>query len=279
MILITGGRGAVATALTARLHAHGAAIRVGSNDPTTLHPPEGVPTVRLNLADPATFPDALHAATSVFLYANADHPEQFAAAAHDAGVTHIVLLSSTSALPGRSHGHDPIAALHLAAEHALRHSPIPATILRPGAFAANAGAWAHPIRTGHPVNLPVPGSYTEPIHEADIADAAFAALTDPAHRGKEVTLSGPATITQRDQVHQLAHVLGRPVDIREVTGEQWTAQMAEHMPPAVADTLLALWRSTDGTPGEPADGVLELTGHPARTFTQWATDHRADFEN
>jgi uncharacterized protein YbjT (DUF2867 family) len=278
MILITGGRGAVATGLTALLREHGAPVRVGSANPGALTLPDDIPTATLDLSDPATFPAALDGVTSVFLYANADHADEFTTLAHAAGVRHIVLLSSVSVLTGGPSGEDPIAARHLGAERALRDGPIPATFLRPGAFAGNAGGWAWPIRTGHPVDLPVPGAYTEPIHETDITEAAFAALTDPAHQGKEVTLSGPATMTLRDQVGQLADTLGRAIEVREVTGEQWMAQMADYIPAPIATTLLDLWRAADGRPGEPAGGVQELTGHPARSFAQWAADHRGEFE-
>ena len=279
MILITGGRGTVATNLATLLHAHDQPIRVGSADPTKLtNLPDHTPTTPLNLADPTTFAPALTGITSVFLYANPTHIDEFIHTAHTHAVTHIVLLSSTSTLTDNPH-HDALATTHLNVEKALLAGPIPTTILRPGAFAANAGAWAWPIKAGQPVNLPYPGAYTEPIHEKDIAQCAFAALTEPAHRGGAHTLSGPATMTFREQLDQLGDALGRKITVHGVTDEQWKTQMADYIPEPVADSLLALWRSSDGKPGQPTDGVRHLTGRPARTFATWADEHRADFEN
>lgn len=277
MFLITGGRGAVATALTGLLHGQGAQMRVGSGDPSALALPDGVAGVGLDLADPATFPAALAGVTSVFLYAKPEGADAFVAAAHEAGVEHIVLLSSASALVPDPHN-DPIATMHLAVERALAAGPIPATVLRPGAFAGNAGSWAWPIKAGRPVDLVYPGAYTEPIHELDIAESALAALTDPDRRGGVFALSGPASVTFREQVADLGRVLGRQIPVREITGEEWLAQTAEHLPVAFAQVLLGLWRDADGRPGEPAPGVPVLTGHPARPFAEWAADHKADFE-
>lgn len=277
MFLITGGRGAVATALTALLHERNLPLRVGSADPSALTLPDGVASVALNFSDPATFPPALVGVTSVFLYARAKSAQQFVAAAADAGVEHVVLLSSSSVLAENA-AHNPIAVEHLTVEQALLDGPIPATFLRPGAFAGNAGGWAWAIRSGHPVDLPYPGAYSEPVHELDLAEAAFAALTDPVHRGGVFDLSGPATLTSREQVEQLGHALGRDIAVREVPGEQWAAQTSQYMPADYAQALLELWRAADGRPGLPADGVPRLTGHPAREFAQWAAEHKADFE-
>ncbi|HEV2639050.1 MAG TPA: NAD(P)H-binding protein [Actinocrinis sp.] len=278
MILITGGRGAVATALTALLLERGLPVRVGSADPSALTLPDGVPGVALNLADPTTFPAALDGVTSVFLYARAEGADAFAHAAHAAGVEHIVLLSSASVLVDDPQD-NPLATAHLTVEQALLAGPVPVTILRPGAFAANAGGWARAIKAGQPVDLPYPDAYTEPVHDLDLAESALAALTDPAHRGGAFDLSGPASITLAEQVDLLGRELGRPTAFRTITAEQWKAQMARYMPGGYADALLELWRTAVGNPGEPADGVAHLTGHPARGFAQWAADHRADFEN
>jgi hypothetical protein len=53
--------------------------------------------------------------------------------------------------------------------------------------------------------------------------------------------------------------------------------MADHIPAHFADSLLDWWQSCDGVPAELTQAVEELTGHPARTFATWATDHATDF--
>lgn len=276
MILITGGRGAVATHLTTLLHEAGLPVRVGSAGPDALTPPAGVATVRLDLTDPATFPAALAGVTSVFLYASPARIDDFVHHAQRAGVGHIVLLSSSGVL-GPDPENDPLAKSHLDVERALLASPVTTTILRPGSFASNAGGWAWSVKAGRPVGLPYPGAHNDPVHEKDIAEAAFAVLTEPRHHGGRFTLTGPESLTFTQQIDRLAAVIGRPVAVGHVTREEWKREIAEYIPAAYADALLDWWESHDGKPVPLTRTVEDLTGHPARPFTTWAADHSADF--
>jgi uncharacterized protein YbjT (DUF2867 family) len=275
MILITGGRGAVATHLSALLRRDGRPVRIASADPVALDLPGGVPPVRLDLTDPATFPTALAGVSAVFLYASAERIAEFVVEAAAARVGHIVLLSSAAIL-----GPDlesPVARSHLDVEQALLASPIPSTILRPGSFASNASAWARPIRSGLPVSLPFPGSFNDPIHERDIAEAAYTVLTDRQHRCGQFTLTGPTAMTFREQIDQLAEVIGQTITIKHVSREEWKQEVSGYIPAAFADALLDWWDANDGRPVELTGTVEELTGHPARSFATWVTDHAADF--
>jgi hypothetical protein len=47
--------------------------------------------------------------------------------------------------------------------------------------------------------------------------------------------------------------------------------------PAFADNALAYRASLVDLPEPVVPTVAQLTGHPARTFRQWALDHTADF--
>lgn len=270
MILVTGGRGAVATCLQTLLREHDLAVRVASNAPDA--------QVRLNLTDPATFPAALAGVTSVFLYAEAQHIDEFIAEAIAAGVQHIVLLSSSAVLSPDPEN-NPLAKSHLDVEKALLASPIQTTVLRPGSFAANASGWAWAIQSGCPVSLPYAGSYTDPIHEKDVAEAVFAALTDPRHQGGQFTLTGPEALTFTEQINLLTQVTGQDIVVQQVTRDQWKADMAEYIPGPFAEALLNFWESNDGKPVPLTATVEEVTGHPARSFEVWATDHAADFKH
>lgn len=276
MILITGARGAVATHLAALLHAEGLPLRLASAHPDDLAPPPGVPTTRLALTDPADFPAALADIKTVFLYASPDRITDFVDHARRAGVEHIVLLSSSSVL-GPAPEDDPLAASHLTVENALLASPITTTILRPGSFASNAGAWAWPIKAGRPVSLPFPDAHSDPIHELDVAEAARAVIRELRHHGGTFTLSGPESLSFSEQIDRLAAVTGSPATIKQVTREEWKQEMADYIPARYADALLNWWESNDGKPVALTSTVEELTGHPARPFTTWAADHVADF--
>ncbi|MDL2079969.1 NAD(P)H-binding protein [Streptomyces sp. GXMU-J15] len=276
MLLITGARGAVAAHLAQLLHSRGLPIRLGSARPGELDPPGGVGTVPLDLTDPAGFPTALNGVDAVFLYARPEQIHDFVGHALKAGVEHIVLLSSAGVL-GPDAENDPLARSHLDVERALLDSPLTTTILRPGAFASNAAAWAWPIRSGQPISLPYPNAHSDPLHERDIAEAALAVLTDPRLRGGHYTLTGPESLTFAEQIDLLAEVLAQPVAVRHVSREEWKLETADYLPEHYAEPLLNWWRSHDGRPVPLTDTVRELTGHSPRPFTAWATDHLADF--
>lgn len=275
-ILITGSRGRVARTLTGLLHGKGFDVRAASRIPEELDPPDGVAVTALSLAEPAGFPAALKGATSVFLYAEASHIGEFLSEAQTAGVEHIVLLSSSAVLaPGAAQ--DPLARHHAEVEEALAASALTATVLRPGSFASNALQWAWSIRESGSVNLPYPGAHTDPLHEADLAEAAFAALTESRLRGGTHHLTGPASVTFTQQIDMLARATG--LDIRAVTvdREAWKTQMAPYMPEHFADALLDFWKSHDGSPAGVTDTLESMIGHPPRTFAEWAAEHAAAF--
>ncbi|MFI2351889.1 NAD(P)H-binding protein [Streptomyces sp. NPDC019443] len=275
-ILITGSRGKVGSTLLTLLHEAGAAVRAASGSPDRLSLPAPVDAVKCALDDPTTFPAALDSVTSVFLYAEASQIDAFLDEAGAAGVEHIVLLSSSSVLDPDAAG-NPIAASHLAVEQALAASPIETTVLQPGAFASNSLQWPWALKSTGAIDLPYPGSYGDPIHERDIAEAALAVLTRPPLRGATYHLTGPETLTFAQQIAIIERASGRPVPFNTVTREAWKESMAKYMPSAFADALLDYWASTDGSPAPLTRGVEELTGHPARTFAAWAKENADAF--
>ncbi|MDQ1009124.1 uncharacterized protein YbjT (DUF2867 family) [Streptomyces sp. V4I23] len=276
--LVTGSRGKVGSALLSLLQERGASVRAASAAPDKLALPDGLEPVRLALDDPSSFPAALQDVDSVFLYAEPSHIDAFVDAAHTAGVSHIVLLSSSSVL-GADAASDPLAGHHLAVEEALTAGPVATTVLRPGAFAGNALQWARALRTTGVIDLPYPGSYGDPIHERDVAEAALAVLTDPGPRGRAYHLTGPESLTFAEQIAILERAAGRaaPIEIRAVTPEQWQESVSAYLPAAFARALLDYWASTDGSPALLTRTVEELTGRPARTFAEWAQEHADAF--
>jgi uncharacterized protein YbjT (DUF2867 family) len=269
-ILVTGARGAVGSALIALLRQRGLPVRPASSRP------DDPSIARCDLTDPTTFPDVLAGVGSVFLYAEPSHAGAFAKEAVTAGAEHIVLLSSSAVLAPDPEA-NPLAKSHLDVEHALTASGVRSTVLRPGAFAGNALAWSWSIKAGAPVSLPYPGAYGDPIHEADLAEAAAAVLADPALSGRAYTLTGPESITYAGQIDILSRVTGQDITIRKVTREEWKAETAEYVPGPVADALLDWQRSNDGVPTGLTADLERLIGRPGRTFATWAQEHAAAF--
>ncbi len=277
-ILVTGAGGHVGRAVLDQLLAAGAAVRASSRDPRAAQLPAGVPVVAADLTRPDTLPAALDGVTRVFLYAQPEGVDGFVQAAQDAGVEQVVFLSSSSVVrPGAEA--DPIAQRHRTVEQALERSGLAWTFVRPGAFATNALSWARPIRAEGVVRLPYPRAQSAPIHEADIAAVAVAALTGDALRGEAPVLTGPESLTQERQVTLIGAAIGRDVRCVELTPDQAREGMARTMPPAFVDGLLRMWAGTDGVPATISDAVARITGRPGRDFALWARDHAADFRS
>ncbi|MGP9019347.1 NAD(P)H-binding protein [Streptomyces sp. BR1] len=275
-VLVTGSRGAIGSGLVSRLRAAGLPVRAASAAPEKLDLPDDVETVRLRLGEPGTFPAALAGVRQVFLYADPTHVDAFLAAAKAAGVEHIVLLSSSSVLYAGAED-NPIAQRHLAVEQALTASGIDATLLRPGAFAGNAAGWAWSIKSTGTVEVPYPGTHASPIHQDDVADAAFAVLTEPRLRGAAYHLTGPESLTAAQQIAALGAAIGRDIAVETVSPEAWKAAMSAYMDDATADALLDYFAAYDGRPDTVTRGVEELTARPARTFADWAAENADTF--
>ncbi|MFB6518382.1 NAD(P)H-binding protein [Streptomyces sp. NPDC056401] len=269
-VLVTGGRGAVARGLSSLLAAHGVPHRLASREPDTPG------TVHCDLTDPATFPEALAGVRSVFLYAEAAAIDAFVKEAVGAGVEHVVLLSSSSVLAPDA-ADSPLAASHLAVERALLASPLRTTLLRPGSFASNALGWAWALKSGHPVHLPYPGAYSDPVHETDLAEAAFAVLTEPSLGGRAYTLTGPRTLTFAAQLALLGEAVGHPIPFEPVSREQWKSEVDGYIPGPYAEALLDFWSASDGLPVDLTDDLERLTGRAPRTFETWSADHADAF--
>lgn len=274
-ILVSGATGSVGGAVFSRLHGSGVEVRGGSRRPESAGLPAGT-AVAFDLADPATFDAALDGVHAVFLYAAADELAPFLQAAQSAGGPRVVLLSSASvAEPGADT--NAIAVHHRGLEEAITAAGLPATFLRPGDFASNTLRWAPGIRKAGSVALPYPEAQLAPIHEHDIADVAVAALTGEELIGRAPVLTGPTNVTQREQVAGLGRALGRSLHVEDLSPQQAREQVGAYVPGPVVDTLLAFLATRVDTPAELSDEVQAITGHPARSFDDWASDHAPAF--
>ncbi|MVU76191.1 NAD(P)H-binding protein [Nocardia sp. ET3-3] len=274
-ILVTGARGQIGRAVLDSLHAKGLKVRAASNDPSALDLPAGVEAVALG-DEPETLSAAVDGVDQVFLYANPTRANAFAAAAEQAGVEHVVLLSSSAASHPQA-ADNPIGASHLAVEKALAATTLVTTTLRPGGFDSNAFGWIPAVRAGQPIEHAHPDAALAMIHPLDIADIAVAALTGTELRGHTVTLTGPEPISFRAQIGQLAEAIGREIPIVQISRDEAATQLSRTMPPHIVESLLAVWDRYVDSPETPADTTETLLSVPARTFAQWATENAAAF--
>ena len=176
---------------------------------------------------------------------------------------------------------NPIRRLHEQVEQRIQASACQWTFLRPGMFAANAlGWWASGIRAAHDVvRWPYADSPTTPIDERDIAAVAVRTLCHDGHAGAEYILTGPQSLTQREQLATIGDVLGRPLRMEEISPDEARAEMFGGKAPGVVDMLLDAWGAAIGQPAHITSTVEEITGTPARTFREWVKDHADAFRD
>ncbi len=116
------------------------------------------------------------------------------------------------------------------------------------------------------------------IHESDIAAVAARALTDDGYGGAKHVLTGPELITQAEQVRTIGEAIGRPVRWEEVPPEAVRDGLAAAFGDAsFADHALETWARFVQEPELVTSTVERITGTPARTFREWASDHADDF--
>ncbi|MFI8198328.1 SDR family oxidoreductase [Streptomyces sp. NPDC085942] len=279
MIVVTGATGNVGRELVRQLHAegHGPDVRVLSRDAARAEAvtPHGVEVVEGDLGRPGSLKSALGGGRSLFLVAGFGDDAGVLDAARDAGVEHVVLVSSITVV---THPHLGPARTHRAVEHRLRESGMAWTVLRPTQFASNTLWWAESVREESSVRVPYPDTGLPAVHPADIASVARAALTGPDHRGRTYPLTGPEPITPRQQTGELGRVLGREVACLGISREDAYGPMAASMGAEAANSLLDLM---GGDVNDELlavhDTVARVTGSPARTYRRWAEENADAF--
>lgn len=276
MILVTGATGNIGRALLQELHARGAEqLRCLTRDAVRASFPKGVQAVEGDFADMASLRPALEGVRSLFLVSRMGSDADILGAARQAGVEHVVLVSSITV---QTHPHLGPADENLAVERLLQGSGMAWTILRPTQFASNALWWAASIREHQPVRVPYADIGLPTIHPADIASVARVALTEPGHQGRTYALTGPERVTARQQVAAIAVALEREVPFAEISREEAHRDMAVFLGDEAADAVL------DVTGGDVNDELLKVrdtvsrvTGFPARRFHEWVSENTAAF--
>jgi uncharacterized protein YbjT (DUF2867 family) len=89
------------------------------------------------------------------------------------------------------------------------------------------------------------GNWGPPIHERDIAAVAVRALCEDGHAGAKYILTGPQSLTQRDQVHTIGDAIGRPLRFEEIPPEAARREMVNMMPASIADMLIDAWQDVE----------------------------------
>jgi uncharacterized protein YbjT (DUF2867 family) len=281
MYLVTGATGNVGGPVARQLHEQGHSVRALVRDPSRAASlPAVIEFAVGDLDDPESVSKAVAGVEAIFLMQVGGGTEQtktMIAAARDAAVPRIVLLSSVGArlLPLEV---NPIGAALAAREQVLRESGLGVTYLRPNTFASNAFWWRDSIRAGKVID-PTGDGRQGVIDPEDIARVAVAALTEDGHVGKGYFLTGPEALTSREQVEIIAEVTGRSIDFEDVTPHEFAqAAIQRGTPPEQAhliERLNEVLRA--GRAGFVTDDVENITGRAPATFRDWCERHADAF--
>ncbi|MFJ8626197.1 hypothetical protein ACIRD3_25630 [Kitasatospora sp. NPDC093550] len=185
-------------------------------------------------------------------------------------VGRVVLVSSAAVRDVPEHLEGEIEALVV--RSGVRH-----TVLRAYGFAA-ALQWAEEIRAGGTVRGYGGTAELSPVDERDVAAVAVRALVEDGHDAARYVLTGPESPTQAEQVGIIGEAAGRPVTWEEIPREAARHRLsAAGRPRTAVDSTLDFVRARLAEPQPATTTVRDLTGHPARSFRIWATEHAALF--
>lgn len=277
-ILVTGATGNISGLLIPQLLAAGAKVRALIHNPEKAKAlaDKGVEAIVGDFDNPAQLQKAFDGVSTVFfLTAFGERAAALAhnaiAAAQKAGKPYVVRLSVIKAAPDAPTAN---ARLHDQTERELKESGLPVAFLRPHFFMQNIFGSAQSIAREGVFYQGMGEAKLGMIDVRDIADSAARVLLDRKHAGKTYTLTGPASITWHEAARAIAAALGRPVRYVPVPSE------------AVADNIRKAgwgeWAATtmrdyaaaygSGWGDFVTDDVRSLTGHPARSFEQFARE-------
>ncbi|MEV4002788.1 NAD(P)H-binding protein [Actinomadura sp. NPDC049753] len=271
MILVTGATGNVGGEVVQALVRAGQPVRALVREPAGLAVEQAVG----DLNDPGSLAPALDGVRGVFLLPGYRDMAGLLTSMRRAGVERVVLLSSLATIATDTR--NAVSEFMIDSETAVRESGLAWTFLRPNAFMSNALRWLPQLREGDVVKDAfgdVPLASTDPY---DIAAVAVRALLDPGHEGQAYPLSGPERLLPAERLAVLAEVLDRDLRFHALTDEEARADMAGRIPEEYIHAFFSFY--SDGTLDESQiyPTVEKVTGHPPRTFKQWADAHADDF--
>ena len=279
-ILVVGATGNIGREVAYQLAESGIPVRALVRSPSEVGLPDGVELVQGDLTMPETLDRCLTGVGVVFLVWTAPQAAVTDALRAIAKRVHRIVFLSAPIKTPHPFFQQPNANRLLVEqiEREIEASGLEWTFLRPGMLALNARHfWGPQIRSGNLVRWPYLSAPTAPIDERDVGAVAVRVLTEGGHGGKDYVLTGPESLSQYEQIATIGRVIGKELQIEDLSTDEERRTWATSMPATVANMLLDAWAAALGQPAFVSSAVQQITGTSARTFGDWVRNNAFDF--
>ncbi|MEU4164444.1 NAD(P)H-binding protein [Actinoplanes sp. NPDC026670] len=260
-ILVTGATANIGRMVVDELLELGATdVRAFTVDPAKAALPPGVEVVTGFFNRPDRVAAALDGVDRMYLAPHIPTVDGVCRAAAEAGVRHIVDLAGVKGLHWQ------------AIEDAVEACGVPYTHLEPGEFMANTTGWAPQIKAGDEIRDAWGDAANAPIAQEDIAAIAARVLLSDDHLGHSYELTGPETISRRQQLATIGAELGRELTFVELTGDEATAHYRSMMG-EFGDWYLDGLAQLAEHPQPALPTAAALLNRPAMSYAEWVRRH------
>jgi uncharacterized protein YbjT (DUF2867 family) len=274
-VLVTGATGNTCSGLIPALRDAGVEVRAFLRDESKAQPLRdmNVEIVVGDLDQPKTIAPAVEGVDKIYLLTwngptQAQQAENVIKAAQQAGNPHIIRHSMWGSEKSR------IVKQGYQVEEAVKSSDLPWTLLKPTFFMQNTMMAARTISSDGVIYWDMNDGKLGMIDVRDIVDVAVAVITGNGHEGKSYILTGPEAISFHEVAGTFSKVLGKDVKYVSVPGEASLGSMlGMGFPEWIAKGYVELSEGfSEDFANSTTDNVATLTGHPARSFEQFARD-------
>jgi uncharacterized protein YbjT (DUF2867 family) len=283
-ILITGATGNVGSAVLDILSSTDANLRALVHDEPKAQSlrDRGVEAILGDFLEPESLAPALEGVGTVLLITPI-HPEQVRQAANvieaardsdnDPRIVRLSVAQASHEAPTKN------SRQHAQIEEELISSGLPYTLLRPTTFMQNTLATARAVASEGRICQPFKDGKLGMIDARDMGKVAAKVLTEEVHEGKTYTLTGPAAISFHDIAEMLSAVLRKKVDYVPISLEKAKeAMLGMGLSEWKAEVLIEYARAhSQGYSNFTTEDVEQLTGHPATSYREFATNFARAF--